>query len=525
MKKLSLYVFLFLVWCNVGFAYTSTMCITSFGLSLADCERRIAECKKSWLSKKKCSEKISKDLTKERKEKIKETGKKILENMSEEEKAEIGKKLQELFEKEEKSRNVANALPKCEGDDYKQWTNCIGTKIVLPEDKKDHTGKYVGEFVDGKLNGQGKFIYTGNHKYIGDGAIYTGQWKNDIPHGQGTFTYSDDVIYVGEFKDGVWFGQGIATYPDGKVEKGCWEYNKLVVCPPEEPINGNPPKEKILAESSLPKCKGSNHEKWTNCQGTRIHEDGTKYVGEFKDGKRHGKGTMTLKDEDGGLLDELIVSAIWKNDLLIKRYPFLLPKCEGTDYHIWTNCQGTEIYDSGNKYIGQWFHGEYEYYGTFIWVNKGAKYVGQYNLGQKHGQGTMTYPDGGEYAGEWDYGKRQGQGTMTYPDGAQYVGEWYSDDKYGQGTFTWTNGEIQEGIWSAGDLEEGTKIATNGIKIVGQFQDGLAYGQGTMTYPDGTKYVGEFYEGLRNGQGTYTHTDGKVDKGIWENDKLIERQE
>jgi hypothetical protein len=114
---------------------------------------------------------------------------------------------------------------------------------------------------------------------------------------------------------------------------------------------------------------------------------------------------------------------------------------------------------------------------------------------------------------------------MTYPDGAQYVGEWYSDDKYGQGTFTWTNGEIQEGIWSAGDLEEGTKIATNGIKIVGQFQDGLAYGQGTMTYPDGTKYVGEFYEGLRNGQGTYTHTDGKVDKGIWENDKLIERQE
>jgi hypothetical protein len=53
----------------------------------------------------------------------------------------------------------------------------------------------------------------------------------------------------------------------------------------------------------------------------------------------------------------------------------------------------------------------------------------------------------------------------------------------------------------------------------------LAYGQGTMTYPDGTKYVGEFYEGLRNGQGTYTHTDGKVDKGIWEDDKLIERQE
>ena len=97
MKKLSLYIFLVLMWCNVGFAYDITMCLTSFKLlSASDCSKRIAECKKLWLSEKKCSQKIKTDQFNEMKKKIEETGKKILENMSEEQKEELGKKLQEL---------------------------------------------------------------------------------------------------------------------------------------------------------------------------------------------------------------------------------------------------------------------------------------------------------------------------------------------------------------------------------------------------------------------------------------------
>ena len=96
MKKLSLYIFLVLMWCNVGFAYDIKMCLTSFKLSPSDCAKRIAECKKLWLSEKKCSQKIRTDQFNEMKKKIEETGKKILENMSEEQKEELGKKLQEL---------------------------------------------------------------------------------------------------------------------------------------------------------------------------------------------------------------------------------------------------------------------------------------------------------------------------------------------------------------------------------------------------------------------------------------------
>ncbi len=45
---------------------------------------------------------------------------------------------------------------------------------------------------------------------------------------------------------------------------------------------------------SLPLCRGSNHHSWTNCFGTKTHSIGVKYVGEWKDGKMHGQGTLTL---------------------------------------------------------------------------------------------------------------------------------------------------------------------------------------------------------------------------------------
>ena len=50
---------------------------------------------------------------------------------------------------------------------------------------------------------------------------------------------------------------------------------------------------------SLPPCPGSptsswsTARTWTDCIGTDTHANGNKYVGEFKDGWRHGQGTET----------------------------------------------------------------------------------------------------------------------------------------------------------------------------------------------------------------------------------------
>ena len=87
--------------------------------------------------------------------------------------------------------NVVNALPKCKGDDYNQWTNCKGTYTWASGEK------YVGEFKNGKY------------------------------HGQGTFTWADGNKYVGEWKDGNRHGQGTLTYTDGRVDKGIWKDGKL----------------------------------------------------------------------------------------------------------------------------------------------------------------------------------------------------------------------------------------------------------------------------------------------------------
>ncbi len=108
--------------------------------------------------------------------------------------------------------NVGNALPKCEGDDYKQWANCFGTYT------SERGTEYTGEFgnISGEKHGYGTAITSQGHKIVGEfkndkpegivtfshpsGAIYHGEWKDHRPNGLGTFSFPDKSIYVGEFK-------------------------------------------------------------------------------------------------------------------------------------------------------------------------------------------------------------------------------------------------------------------------------------------------------------------------------------
>ena len=60
--------------------------------------------------------------------------------------------------------------------------------------------KYVGEFMNGKKNGQGTFTWA-------DGAKYVGGWMDGKMHGQGTFTKDDGAIVKGLFKNGKYVGE------------------------------------------------------------------------------------------------------------------------------------------------------------------------------------------------------------------------------------------------------------------------------------------------------------------------------
>ena len=50
----------------------------------------------------------------------------------------------------------------------------------------------------------------------------------------------------------------------------------------------------VLAQSTLPKCQGSDYKKYNKCFGEAIEQNGN-YIGEFKNGKYHGKGIYTSK--------------------------------------------------------------------------------------------------------------------------------------------------------------------------------------------------------------------------------------
>ena len=152
--------------------------------------------------------------------------------------------------------------------------------------------------------------------------------------------------------------------------------------------------------SKLPDCP-STTTYWHNCLGTDNYPSGSRYIGEWKDGKEHGQGIF-----------------------------------------IWAD---------GEEYIGQWMNGKKHGRGTYTYPS-GSKYVGQWMNGKKHGQGTYTYPSGDEYVGEHQNGVRHGRGTYTYPSGAKYVGEYQNGVRRGQGTYTYPSGAKIVGEWANGEL-------------------------------------------------------------------------
>jgi hypothetical protein len=246
--------------------------------------------------------------------------------------------------------------------------------------------------------------------------------------------------------------------------------------------------------SKLPDCKSSSTYKH-NCFGTYTFASGSKYVGEYMSGKRHGQGTYAYASGDKYVGE-------WKDG-----------KQHG---------QGTYTYTDGENYVGEFKNGKQHGQGTYTYGHSGEwagdEYVGKFKNGKQHGQGTYTYADGTIESGIWANGelldvdasklpdckssstyKHNCFGTHTYADGEKYVGEYKDNKGHGQGAYTYVNGD----------------------KYVGEYKNGKKHGQGTYTFADGDKYVGEYKNGKKHGQGTYTFADGTIERGIWESGELL----
>mgnify|MGYP003297835543 CR=1 FL=1 len=102
-----------------------------------------------------------------------------------------------------------------------------------------------------------------------------------------------------------------------------------------------------------------------------------KYVGEYKDGARTGRG------------------AYYYNDGSRYEGMYLNGKKEG---------KGTYYFKDGDKYVGDLYDGRFCGYGVYYFKN-GDRYEGQWKNDQRDGRGTYYYASGKRQTGTWSNGK------------------------------------------------------------------------------------------------------------------------
>ena len=209
---------------------------------------------------------------------------------------------------------------------------------------------YVGEWKEGKRNGQGVYIYDKviyNPKGLypelnavpGKYCIYIGEWKDGKQNGHGIDSTYWGEVYKGEWKDGKKDGQGVLTGSGGK-----WSYS---------------------GEWKRGKRNGQGIDVFTGIQT---------YVGEWKGNQKNGKGTLTKVNGE-------IYEGEWKDG-----------KMSG---------QGTMTSSDGRKYVGEWIDGKRNGNGTQSNIN-GDKYIGAFKDDKYNGKGTLKKADGSTIIVEWD---------------------------------------------------------------------------------------------------------------------------
>jgi len=151
----------------------------------------------------------------------------------------------------------------------------------------------------------------------------------------------------------------------------------------------------------------------------------------------------------------------------------------------------------------------------------GARYVGEFRDGKRHGRGVDFFPSGDRYEGEYRDGNRHGQGTYIHASGDRYVGQYRDGKRHGTGTFSFTNGDRYTGDYRDGVRHgQGTYLHVNGDRYLGEFKDDLRSGLGVFIFgpgsSEGVRYVGQWRDGKPNGQGIEYHPDGTVRRsGLW----------
>ncbi|XP_049631293.1 MORN repeat-containing protein 1 isoform X2 [Suncus etruscus] len=171
-----------------------------------------------------------------------------------------------------------------------------------------------------------------------------------------------------------------------------------------------------------------------------------RYEGEWKGGKKHGRGKLLSKD--------------------------------------------------GSYYEGDFVAGEIVGEGRRHCATSGDTYSGRFVLGEPHGPGCVAYRTGGWYKGEFGCGVREGLGCLQDALGQVYRGSFHENRRHGRGHMVFQNGDSYEGDWVRDQQQgQGELRCADGSVYQGQWFCGVLSGLGSLTHCSGLTYHGLWVNG------------------------------
>lgn len=153
--------------------------------------------------------------------------------------------------------------------------------------------RYSGAWVAGQPHGKGKYYWTSRERYEGD-------FKYGKFDGTGTMYYPDGAYYTGGWKQNQKHGQGRLTRNDGSLSEGIWANGKLTSQQPatanaqkpaatQWPTAGNQQRQSS-GKADVAGLRNCNSIYCRSGSGYYDYPDGSRWIGEFKNGVPAGKG-------------------------------------------------------------------------------------------------------------------------------------------------------------------------------------------------------------------------------------------
>jgi hypothetical protein len=170
---------------------------------------------------------------------------------------------------------------------------------------------FTGNFKKNRFNGGGSMTFQSGNKFVGN-------YENDLPNGTGTFYFASGDRYEGNFKNGKYEGAGTMFYKNKEKYVGEWANNQRhgkgkMYRADGSMIDGTwvDGTMQVTANTASTTTqntpqKEANTEGYQDCnknycregKGTYQYGDGSRWVGEFKDGTPEGQGTCTYVNGD-----------------------------------------------------------------------------------------------------------------------------------------------------------------------------------------------------------------------------------